>query len=127
MKKTESIILGFIIGDCYGAPYEFLDKDRAVSQFEPRFIGGGVHDQKLGIWSDGTAFSLALMRTLSQYEELMARSVEKFEQLLRVNLLNNTQFTPSGEDLFDVGAQTQKAIDSNFAIGHSLMKMEVGD
>ena len=59
MDKIFSGIMGLIIGDAFGVPYEF--QHRGTFEVSDEIVGGGTHGQPVGTWSDDTSMVLASM------------------------------------------------------------------
>ena len=57
-KQLENSIWGFILGDCWGVPYEFKSSEQI--NFKP-FDEYGTWRQPAGTWSDDTSLMLCLM------------------------------------------------------------------
>ncbi|MBQ9025933.1 MAG: ADP-ribosylglycohydrolase family protein [Methanobrevibacter sp.] len=62
--KVKDGIIGLLIGDALGVPVEF--KSRTYLQENPitGMIGGGIHHQKPGTWSDDTSLTIATMASI---------------------------------------------------------------
>lgn len=61
MNKRKRALWGFIIGDAYGVPMEFMDRDT----FNVRdMIGYGCWDVPAGTWSDDSAMTLITIEHL---------------------------------------------------------------
>lgn len=112
MNKSNIImsILGSIIGDCVGVPYEFKNRNMELTNDEIfRCDGYGTHNQPGWTWSDDTSMILATMvgldysRNTSVYEDMYCISKE-FSRWR-----NTGEYTKDG--LFDIGGATRRAID----------------
>ena len=109
MGKVYDGIIGLVVGDALGVPYEFRQRDsfKAVGM-----RGFGSHNQPAGTWSDDSSLTIA--------------TLESFGRLGRIDLydimhnfaswLCRYDFTASGK-VFDVGCTTQKAIE-NYVFYH---------
>ena len=54
-QKMRNSLRAFIIGDALGVPFEFQKK----GTFEcTGFVGGGIHQEEAGTWSDDTSIML---------------------------------------------------------------------
>lgn len=89
-------VMGFIVGDCLGVPYEFT-KSNSISRLE--MIGYGTHNQPPGTWSDDTSFMVAAL--------LSDQSVNGVRNNMKQVL--NGEFTCDG-NLFDIGGTTKSAL-----------------
>ncbi len=105
-ERIKNSILGFVLGDCLGVPYEF--KTAGTVKFKP-FEGHGTHYQPAGTWSDDTSLTLAMMDSIvnSEYNGTVHR--EKLKEFSKGN------YSVNG-NLFDIGTATRMAIESNFRI-----------
>lgn len=102
MSKIYDAIMGLIVGDALGVPYEFRQRDTFTAT---DMIGHGTHNQPVGTWSDDSSMTLA--------------TLESFVRLGRMNpddVMYNFykwyffgEFTPFGK-VFDVGNTTEMAI-----------------
>ena len=99
-------ILGFVLGDCLGVPYEFQKK--GSFKFKP-FTGYGTFHQPPGTWSDDTALTLAMLDAIvdGEYDETAHKNNLK-------RFMEGCYF-PDGV-CFDVGNATRRAINSDFTV-----------
>lgn len=93
LKKDS--IYGFILGDCFGIPYEFSNRNSIKSL---KMVGGLSHNQNAGTYSDDTAFILATLNT----EKLDNLKIEFLKVLKGEYSINN--------NLFDVGFSTKNTL-----------------
>jgi len=96
-------IMGLVVGDALGVPYEFLSRSSMKANPVQTMIGGGTHGQLPGTWSDDSSLTLCLLDSLSSgvnNKDIM----EKF-----VEWLETASYTPYGR-VFDIGITTQTAI-----------------
>ena len=64
MKKEEKVIngiMGFILGDAIGVPYEFKDR-KYIDNVD--MIGNGSHNVAKGTWSDDSSMVIATMKAI---------------------------------------------------------------
>jgi len=102
--KIKSSILGFIIGDALGVPFEFIPRQRMKQKPAEDMVGGGSWEQPVGTWSDDTSMVLATLDCLSAgYDLTMLGS--NFHHWYSLN-----EYTPNGR-VFDIGIQTKAGID----------------
>lgn len=106
MDKIFSGIMGLVVGDAYGVPYEF--QHRGTFEVSDEIVGNGTHGQPVGTWSDDTSMVLASMNGY-------IKSVEKGSDLYKEMMTNFAKwyefafYTPYGE-VFDMGCSTRNAI-----------------
>jgi ADP-ribosylglycohydrolase len=96
-------ILGFIVGDAMGVPYEFITRDIMEEIPATEMIGYGTHYQPKGTWSDDTSMTLATLDSLKNgYDatDIMNKYVAWY---------TNGKYTANG-NLFDIGGTTERAI-----------------
>jgi ADP-ribosylglycohydrolase len=108
-EKIANSIWGFIIGDCFGVPYEF--KEKGTFKYKP-MQGFGTHNQPPMTWSDDTSLMLSL---IDSYEN-GCFNIEKHKDNLQ--LLLNGHYSIDNA-LFDIGIGTMRAIQKNFEIDTS--------
>lgn len=106
MDKIFSGIMGLIIGDAYGVPYEF--QHRGTFEVSDEIIGGGTHGQPVGTWSDDTSMVLASM---SAYINSVNNKTDLYKEMMDnfTRWYKKGDFTPYGE-VFDMGCATRNAI-----------------
>jgi len=102
-KQLENSIWGFILGDCWGVPYEFkYPKQIEFKEFDEY----GTWGQPSGTWSDDTSMMLALIDSYSDGKF----DVNKHKK----NLWNFYRGWYTIDGLFDIGNGTRASIRSNF-------------
>ena len=103
MEKIKSSILGFVVGDALGVPFEFYSRQKMKAKPVKTMTGGGSWGQPVGTWSDDTSLVLATLDCLSvRYDLTLLGS--NFCQWYYLN-----EYTPHGE-VFDCGIQTKAGI-----------------
>lgn len=108
MGKFYEAIMGLVVGDALGVPFEFRRRDTFKAE---GMIGFGTHNQPPGTWSDDSSMTLATVESLARLKRVNPYDIMKnFCQWY-----NNGAFTPHGK-VFDVGGTTRKAI-SRFCVG----------
>ena len=102
MGKVYDGIIGLIVGDALGVPYEFKRRDSFTAS---DMVGYGTHYQPPGTWSDDSSMTLATL------ESLLIKGKIDTEDIMNnfVKWLIFGDFTPYG-DVFDVGNTTRTAI-----------------
>ncbi len=104
-KNTEhlkSAMLGLIVADALGVPFEFKKRDTFRATDMAEF---GTHNQPVGTWSDDSSMVLATLDSFIQtekidYDDIMERFVRWFDE---------GEYTPYGK-CFDIGHTTLTAI-----------------
>lgn len=102
-NKIYDGIMGLVVGDALGVPYEFKSRDSFVCN---GMSGHGTYNQPPGTWSDDSSLTLATLDSLMRnggkiyLDDMMKRFRD---------WLYNKQYTPHGET-FDVGNTTRFAI-----------------
>lgn len=103
MSKIYDAIMGLVVGDALGVPYEFKKRDtfKAVDM-----VGYGTYNQPAGTWSDDSSMTLATVDALIRYKgKINLDSImENF-----LYCYNEGKFTPYGQ-CFDIGNTTLIAI-----------------
>lgn len=109
MGKIYNGIMGLVVGDALGVPFEFHKRDSFLCR---RMTGHGTYNQKPGTWSDDSSMTLATLHSISLLE-----TVEPMDIMERFSMwLFNKEYTPRGE-VFDVGGCTRRAI-ARYCRGH---------
>ncbi len=98
-KRLPAPVIGFILGDMFGVPYEFQSKPKPTKQF----AGYGTHYQPPYTWSDDSAFLLA---TYFNLDKSIAELQREYRSVLQ------GQYFQYGE-CFDVGNATRKGLYGN--------------
>lgn len=102
MNKRKQALWGFIIGDAYGVPMEFMERD----SFHVRdMIGYGCWDVPAGTWSDDSAMSLITIEHLI-YDTSLADLKRAF-----CNWMYRGHWTHNDEPAFDVGLTIAEIIE----------------
>ena len=111
-EKAYAGIMGFIVGDALGVPYEFRSRRTMAVLDDIRMTGYGTHKQPPGTWSDDTSMMLCVLENchLNGTKEDLAR--------LFLRWYKDGYLTPHGE-VFDIGITTQKALNRLIA-GHPI-------
>lgn len=95
-------IMGLVVGDALGVPFEFQRRD---SYKATDMVGYGTHQQLPGTWSDDSSLTLATM------ESIIRRKTIDLDDIMNnfTRWLFDKEFTACGE-VFDVGNTTAAAI-----------------
>ncbi|WDF49095.1 ADP-ribosylglycohydrolase family protein [Paenibacillus sp. KACC 21273] len=98
-------IIGLLVGDAVGVPYEFLDRETIARHPAVDMIGYGTHQQPAGTWSDDGALTVALLVSLIHHPELDTIDLgRRFIQWYRQGIW------AARREVFDIGIATRKAI-----------------
>ncbi|MBQ9696956.1 MAG: ADP-ribosylglycohydrolase family protein [Acidaminococcaceae bacterium] len=102
MSKFYDGVMGVIVGDAVGVPFEFQARGRFCAT---GMTGYGTFDLPPGSWSDDSSMTLATVESLAK-----KGTVDIDDIMLNFSLwLTNNYFTPYGKT-FDVGGTTYDAI-----------------
>ena len=99
-------IIGGIVADALGVPYEFNSREKMQQNPATGITGYGEYNQPPGTWSDDSSMTLATMDSLKNginYKDM----IEKF-----CLWINDAEYTPHDE-VFDNGLTTHAAL-SNY-------------
>jgi ADP-ribosylglycohydrolase len=100
-ERLEGAVLGHLVGDALGVPYEF-GPPRPAAEVEWR--GGGPHGQPAGTWSDDGALMLALL------DSLLSAGFDPADQGRRALAWRDEgRYAPGGR-VFDIGGATAAAL-----------------
>lgn len=102
MSKFYDGIMGLVVGDALGVPFEFKQRDTFKAT---DMIGYGTYYQPVGTWSDDSSMTLATVESLARL------GMVDLNDIMRnfYNWLQFGEFTPYGQT-FDVGNTTKAAI-----------------
>ena len=102
MSKIYNAIMGLIVGDALGVPYEFQKRD-TFRAFD--MTGYGTYNLPAGTWSDDSSLTLATVESMARLGRIDLKDImHNFYKWFFFG-----EFTPYGET-FDVGNTTQMAI-----------------
>ena len=106
-KTIRGSIIGFIVGDALGVPFEFKDRE-SIKGRACDMTGYGTHNQPTGTWSDDTSMVLATIDGLLNsklpaidYKRIMNNFLDWFK---------NSNFTAT-DTVFDIGNGTRRALE----------------
>ena len=103
MGKIYNGIMGLVVGDAFGVPFEFKKRDSFKVPDKP--AGYGTYNKPAGTWSDDSSLTLATLESLQRLKTIdLTDIMENFKAWL-----NQGEFTPDGE-VFDCGNTTFNAI-----------------
>lgn len=102
MGKFYDAIMGLVVGDALGVPFEFRNRDTFKAT---GMTGFGTYNQPPGTWSDDSSLTIATIESLVRNGK-----VDPHDLLYGFySWLCWREFTPHGE-VFDVGNSTHRAI-----------------
>jgi len=104
LEKIKSSILGFIIGDALGVPFEFQSREQLKKHPVTTMVGGGSWNQPIGTWSDDTSMVLATMDSL-----LMGYNLSQLGKNFH-HWLYQQKYTPDSNSRSDSGLSTEISI-----------------
>lgn len=102
MSKFYDGIMGLVVGDALGVPFEFKQRDSFKAT---DMIGYGTYYQPVGTWSDDSSLTLATVESLARLGRVDLTDIMRNFY----NWLQFGEFTPYGQ-AFDVGNTTRAAI-----------------
>lgn len=107
-SKMYGGIMGLIVGDALGVPYEFKQRDTFTAS---GMAGYGTHNQPPGTWSDDSSMTIATIDALidCDYRRNLGETILQEIMMNFVNWLQLGHFTPYYE-CFDIGNTTKRAI-----------------
>ncbi len=102
MNKKKEAIIGAIIGDALGVPFEFKER----STFEAvDMVGYGTYNQPEGTWSDDSSLMLCILDSLGSLQGWDEKDIKaRFKRWM-----SDAYMTPHGE-VFDIGITTESAL-----------------
>lgn len=107
-SKMYGGIMGLIVGDALGVPYEFKQRDTFTAS---GMTGYGTYNQPPGTWSDDSSMTIATIDALisCNYGRNLGETMLQEIMMNFVNWLQLGHFTPYHK-CFDVGNTTKRAI-----------------
>jgi ADP-ribosyl-[dinitrogen reductase] hydrolase len=98
-------IYGLAVADAVGVPAEFMRREALRPHPVTDMIGGGVHNQKPGTWSDDTSMTLCLAFSAAERNGINADDImNRF-----CDWCETGAYSPHGE-CFDIGMTVAKAL-----------------
>lgn len=103
--KVKDGIIGLLIGDALGVPFEFSRREEMEEHPATTMEGYGTYSQPPGTWSDDTSMTLATMASIINkreidYDDIMKEFIEWY---------TNDKYCQ--DTLFDIGITTRTAIE----------------
>lgn len=114
-SKIYSAIMGLIVGDALGVPFEFKQRDTFRCD---GMMGFGTYNQPPGTWSDDSSMTLATIDAIVKND---GKVIPKDIMDNFCKWLYKAEFTPYSE-VFDVGNTTQIALERYYYGKKSLNK-----
>lgn len=102
MGKFYDAIIGFVVGDALGVPFEFCKRDTFKAT---DMIGYGTYNQQPGTWSDDSSLTLATIESMVRTGRIDPDDI--MHNFYKWYFFG--EFTPYGQ-VFDVGNTTKMAI-----------------
>lgn len=102
MGKFYDAIMGFVVGDALGVPFEFRKRDTFKAT---DMIGFGTYNQIPGTWSDDSSLTLATIESMARLGRIDPDDI--MHNFYKWYFFG--EFTPHGR-VFDVGNTTKMAI-----------------
>lgn len=112
MGKVFDGIMGLVVGDALGVPFEFKQRDTFKCT---DMVGYGTYNQPAGTWSDDSSMTLATLESLVKNQGNI--DLEDIMQNF-FNWFCHGHFTPHG-NVFDIGNATRSAI-SRYRLGAAI-------
>ena len=108
-NKWLDSIMGVVVGDALGVPYEFRSRDEMKKDPATNMRGYGTYNMPPGTWSDDSSMTLASLVSLNESRRKGAPAdfqdmMERFE-----SWAVKGEYTPYGET-FDIGRTTLDAV-----------------
>ncbi len=111
--KVYNGIIGLVVGDALGVPFELKKRDTFKAE---KMIGYGIYHQPPGTWSDDSSLTLATVASIGRTGKIDPSDIMKHFFMW----LNDGAYTPYGS-VFDIGGTTRKAI-CKYALGIEPLK-----
>jgi ADP-ribosyl-[dinitrogen reductase] hydrolase len=102
--KVIGSMIGLAVGDAFGAPYEFKIPPYIVSS---DYIEGGVHNVRIGEWTDDTSMTLCLAESLLEKQGFDAK-----DQIEKYILWKEFGYFSTRGYCFDIGNTVEKALNN---------------
>jgi ADP-ribosyl-[dinitrogen reductase] hydrolase len=103
-QRAKGALMGFIVGDALGVPYEFLSREEMTANPATGMTGFGTYDQPPGTWSDDTSMLLCIMEN-----EILSGNVYTLADRF-VRWYEDGYMTPH-DVCFDIGITTRTALE----------------
>lgn len=105
MNKIRAALYGLIVADALGVPAESRTREDLKKNPITQMVGGGIHEQPAGFWSDDSSMTLCLAMSIGETGYYHTHDImDRFE-----DWFVNGAYSPGGER-FDVGMTCARAI-----------------
>lgn len=114
-------VIGFAVGDAFGVPVEFCERDY-VKSLKLKDMISGTHPVEKGSWSDDTSMIIATMDSIINnsgsinYKDIMNNFIK---------MIDEGEFTSTG-NAFDIGGTITRALDK-YKINNDELTCGCGD
>lgn len=103
-QRAKGALMGFIVGDALGVPYEFLSREEMTANPATGMTGYGTYHQPPGTWSDDTSMMLCIMEN-----EILRGNIYTLSDRF-IRWYQDGYMTPHDE-CFDIGITTRTALE----------------
>lgn len=100
-------LMGFVIGDAFGVPVEFMSRRQLLKNPVTKMIGNGTYNLPAGTWSDDTSMMIATIDSINSKQDIDLNDIA----LKFAAWKNHATYTAIGE-VFDIGNTCSKAINN---------------
>ena len=112
-------IMGVVVGDALGVPYEFRPRDEIRKEPATDMRGYGTYDMPPGTWSDDSSMTLASLVSLNESRK-NGTPVDFQDMMDRfASWAVKGEYTPYGE-MFDIGGTTMEAVNRYLINGRDI-------
>ena len=63
-------LMGFVIGDAFGVPVEFMSRHELLKNPVTKMIGNGTYNLPAGTWSDDTSMMIATIDSINSKQKI---------------------------------------------------------
>ncbi|RLG82220.1 MAG: hypothetical protein DRO39_09715 [Thermoprotei archaeon] len=105
-ERVVGAVLGFVVGNAFGLPYEFMSREEVAGRLSSEMTGGGVHGQPPGTWGEDSSIMLAVLDAVAEH----GLSLEAIAKNL-VSWFREGVYTARGE-VFDISTGVHMALRS---------------
>lgn len=118
MKELKNAMIGLLVGDALGVPYEFSERDRFRCC---EMTGYGTYDMPPGTFSDDGSMALATLDSINRKGKIDVKDIaDSFIRWYKEG--KYTQY----DEVFDVGNTTSYALD-NYLLSENPYECGLGD
>ncbi len=98
-------LMGFVIGDAFGVPVEFVSRHELLKNPITKMTGNGTYNLPAGTWSDDTSMMIATIDSINSKQTIDLNDIA----LKFVAWKNHATYTALGE-VFDIGRTCLQSI-----------------